>query len=210
MKILVACEFSGTVRDAFSQRGHDAMSVDLLPTDSPGKHYQGDVRDLMGESFDLVIAHPPCTYLSNSGVTWLYEADNPEQRWEAMLEGAEFFRLMSTFNAPRIAIENPIQHRYAVQAHGLGRQTQIVHPWWFGHPESKSTCLWLYGLPPLVADADADQTRETMRTLPKRERERLHYIPPGPNRWKLRSKTFPGIARAMAEQWGENLKCEKG
>ena len=200
MKVLVACEFSGTVRDAFRARGHDAMSADILPTDKPGPHYQGDVLGLLREPFDLVIAHPPCTYLTNSGVVWLHR--DPE-RWEHMRAGAEFFRLMSTFNAPRIAIENPIQHKYAVEAHGLGRQAQVVQPWWFGHTEQKATGLWLFGLPKLVANADADRTRARMMELPKRERERLHYLGPSADRWKERSKTFTGLAASMAEQWGK-------
>ncbi len=199
MKVLVACEFSGTVRDAFRARGHDAMSADILPTDKPGNHYQGDVLELINEPFDLVVAHPPCTYLANSGVVWLHR--DPE-RWAHMHASAEFFRLMSTFNSPRIAIENPIQHKYAVESHGLGRQTQVVQPWWFGHTEQKATGLWLFGLPKLVANADAPHTHTRMMELPKRERERLHYLSPSADRWKLRSTTYPGLAVAMAEQWG--------
>lgn len=199
MKVLVACEFSGTVRDAFRAQGHDAMSADILPTDKPGPHYQGDVLDLLNEPYDLVIAHPPCTYLANSGVAWLHR---DAERWGHMRAAAEFFRLMSTFNAPRIAIENPIQHKYAVEAHGLGRQTQVVQPWWFGHTEQKATGLWLFGLPKLVANDDATHTHTRMMELPKRERERIHYLSPGADRWKLRSKTFTGLAAAMAEQWG--------
>ncbi|MGN8689811.1 hypothetical protein ACTND8_07905 [Atopobiaceae bacterium HCP3S3_F7] len=172
------------------------MSCDILPTDAPGPHYQGDVRDLMTEEWDLVIAHPPCTYLANSGVSWLKK--DPD-RWTKMKEGAEFFRLMGQFNSPRIAIENPIQHRYAVEEHGLGRQTQVVQPWMFGHPEMKATGLWLYGLPKLEP---TDDVRGLMELLPKNQQQRLHYLPPSEDRWKLRSTTFSGLAAAMADQWG--------
>lgn len=196
MKVLVACEYSGVVRDAMRARGHDAMSCDILPTDAPGPHYQGDVRDLMTEEWDLVIAHPPCTYLANSGVSWLKKDTD---RWTKMKEGAEFFRLMGQFNSPRIAIENPIQHRYAVEEHGLGRQTQVVQPWMFGHPEMKATGLWLYGLPKLEP---TDDVRGLMELLPKNQQQRLHYLPPSEDRWKLRSTTFSGLAAAMADQWG--------
>ncbi|MGO5251508.1 hypothetical protein ACTQ2Q_09205 [Atopobiaceae bacterium LCP21S3_F11] len=192
----MACEYSGVVRDAMRARGHDAMSCDILPTDAPGPHYQGDVRDLMTEEWDLVIAHPPCTYLANSGVSWLKK--DPD-RWTKMKEGAEFFRLMGQFNSPRIAIENPIQHRYAVEEHGLGRQTQVVQPWMFGHPEMKATGLWLYGLPKLEP---TDDVRGLMELLPKNQQQRLHYLPPSEDRWKLRSTTFSGLAAAMADQWG--------
>lgn len=195
MRVLVACEYSGTVRDAFIRAGHDAMSADLLPTDVPGKHFQGDVLALRYEPFDLVIAHPPCTYLTNSGVRWLHTEPG---RWELMREGAEFFAAMFTFNAPHIAVENPIQHRYALEAHGQGKPTQTVQPWWFGHPEQKATGLWLRGLPPLYPTEDV-QTH--MLSLPKNERERLHYLPPSEDRWKLRSQTFTGLAEAMATQW---------
>lgn len=199
-KVLIACEYSGVERDAFIAAGHDAMSCDLLPTDVPGPHYQGDVRDLLDEPFDLVIAHPTCTYLSNSGVCHLHK---DKDRWALMREGAQFFGLMATFNSPRIAIENPIQHHYAVDEHGLGRQSQVVQPWQFGHTEQKATCLWLFGLPNLVP---TNNVKAEMMSLPKRERERLHYLPPGPNRWKERSKSFSGIAAAMADQWGGLLK----
>ena len=195
MKVLVACEYSGTVRDAFRERGHDAMSCDILPTDRPGPYYQGPVEDLLSEPFDLVVAHPPCTYLSNAGVQYLKD---PE-RWSKMLEGASFFWLMSQFNSPRIAIENPVQHRHAKEAHGLGNQTQIIHPWQHGHPETKPTCLWLFGLPKLNP---TDDVRWLMELVPDNRRRRLSYLPPSKDRWKIRSTTYKGIAEAMAEQWG--------
>lgn len=197
VKVLVACEYSGTVRDAFIERGHDAMSCDLLPTDAPGPHYQGSVLDLLQEPYDLVVAHPPCTYLAVSGIQYLKDPDS--DRWNSMREGATFFWCMSQFNSPRIAIENPVQHRHAKEIHGLGQATQIVHPWMFGHPEKKQTCLWLENLPPLVP---TDDVRWHMELLHKRDQERLRYLTPSPDRWKLRSTTFSGIAAAMADQWG--------
>lgn len=196
MKVLIACESSGVERDAFLSRGHDAMSCDLLPTESPGPHYQGDVRDLMGEHWDLVIAHPPCTYLSNSGVRWLYS--DPD-RWGLMREGAEFFALMFDFSTPRLCVENPVQHKYAVEAHGKGRQTQTVQPWQFGTPETKRTCYWLRGLPPLKGTKNV---YAEMLSLPKTISHKVHYASPGEERWKLRSKSDLNIAAAMADQWG--------
>lgn len=195
MKVLVACEYSGTVRDAFIAKGHDAMSCDLLPTDTTGPHYQGDVFDIINDGWDLMVAHPPCTYLSNSGVSWLYKDGN---RWKDMIEGAVFFRKLYESNIPMIAVENPIMHGYAKQIIGA-KQTQVVQPWMFGHTEQKATCLWLKGLPKLKPTNDV---KTEMMELPKRERERLHYLPPSEERWKLRSKTYDGIAKAMAEQWG--------
>jgi len=195
VRVLVACEYSGVVRDAFLAAGHDAMSCDLLPTDAPGPHYEGDVFDIIGNGWDLMIAHPPCTYLSNSGVRWL---STQEGRWENMREGALFFRGLLNTDIPRIAVENPIMHKYAVNIIGK-RQTQIVQPWMFGHPETKATGLWLRNLPPLRPTYNV---YEHMMTLPKAERNRVHYASPGPERWKLRSTTYKGIAAAMAAQWG--------
>jgi hypothetical protein len=201
MKILVACEYSGTVRDAFTKRGHDAISCDLLPSDKEGKHYQGDVFDIIDDGFDLLIAHPPCTFLANSGVSWLYDRKTGarnEARWDNMKEGAEFFKRLLESNIPKIAVENPIMHKYAKAIIGQ-EYAQIVQPWMFGHPESKATCLWLKGLPKLVPTNDV---QAAMKALPKNQAQRLHYLPPSPERWKLRSTTFQGIADAMAEQWG--------
>lgn len=203
MKVLVACEYSGTVRDAFTKRGHDALSCDLLPSDANGKHYQGDVFDIINHGFDLMIAHPPCTYLCNSGVSWLYQRGSNKgiknmQRWIDMAAGAKFFKLLLDANIPKIAIENPIMHKYAKAIIGVD-QTQLIQPWMFGHPESKATCLWLKGLPPLVPTNDVSAI---MKTLPKKQAQRLHMLPPSAERWKLRSATFKGIADAMAEQWG--------
>jgi hypothetical protein len=194
MRVLIACEYSGRVRDAFIAKGHEAMSCDVLPTDAPGPHYQGDVREVLDEGWDLMVAHPPCTYLANSGVSWLHK---DESRWTKMREGADFFRLLLEAPIPMRAIENPIMHKYAVSIIGR-RQDQVLQPWMFGHPEQKATCLWLEGLPNLQPTADV---RDEMKGMGDAERQRLHWLPPGPDRWKLRSTTFQGIADAMAEQW---------
>ena len=185
MKILVACEYSGTVRDAFIDRGHEAMSCDLLPTDSPGPHYQGDVSDILDDGWDMMIAHPPCTYLANSGVSWLHK--RPE-RWQLLKEGRDFFMALHDAPIPRVAVENPIPHKYG----DLPPYSQLIQPYNFGHDESKATCLWLRNLPPLMS------TVQFMGT-PKQPG---HYLPPSEDRWKLRSATFQGIADAMADQWG--------
>jgi len=204
VKVLVACEYSGRVRDAFILAGHDAMSCDLLPSDSDfGPHYQGDVFDLDLASFDLMIAHPPCTYLTNSGVCHLHT--NPD-RWAQLDDGAAFFKQLLEAPVPRIAIENPIMHKYARDRIGGVKYSQIVQPWMFGHMEQKATCLWLKGLPNLTP---TNVVKDEMMLLPKNERERLHYLPPSPNRWKLRSTTYQGIADAMALQWIEQLLKEK-
>jgi hypothetical protein len=195
MKILIACEYSGIVRDAFLRLGHDAISCDLLPTDAPGPHYQGDVFDIINDGFDLMIAHPPCTYLSNSGVTWLHRDIT---RWPKLFEGAEFFKKLLNASIPKIAIENPIMHKYSKSIIGT-HQSQVVQPWMFGHAESKATCLWLKGLDPLK---ETNNVKEEFLKRDKKDAQRLHYLPPGPDRWKLRSTTFKGIAEAMAKQWG--------
>lgn len=196
MKVLVACEYSGRVRDAFIKRGCDAVSCDILPTDSPGPHYQGDVFDIIEDNFDLLIAHPPCTYLSNSGVCHLYTEPG---RWIKMELGSLFFKKLLGSKIKRKVIENPIQHGYARNL--IGRKySQIIQPWMFGHPETKATCLWLEELPLLKA---TNNVKEYMLTLPKNQRERLHYLPPTEDRWKLRSETFQGIADALADQYGE-------
>jgi len=191
MKVLIACEYSGIVRDAFIKRGHDAMSCDILPTESEGPHYQGDVLDLLNGWWDLMIAHPPCTRLCNSGVRWL----NERNLWGEMREGAEFFRNLMGANISRIAIENPIPHGYAVKEIGK-KYDQIVQPWQFGHGETKATCLWLKNLPKLTP------------TKIVRERVgRVFRLPPSEDRAKLRSKTYKGIAEAMADQWGGGNPC---
>ena len=195
MRILVACEYSGVVRDAFRAKGHDAISCDLLPTDVAGPHLQCSVSDVINDNWDMLIAHPPCTYLTNSGVRWLHERAG---RWEQMRDGAEFFRSLWNAPIPKIVVENPIMHKYAREIIG-DKYTQIVQPWMFGHAESKATCLWIKGLPPLM---ETDNVKEQWRKLPKKEAQRLHMLPPSPDRWKLRSQTYTGIATAMSEQWG--------
>jgi hypothetical protein len=199
MRVLVGCEESGTVRDAFLALGHDAMSCDLLPTAVPGPHYQGDVRDVLDDGWDLAILHPTCTYLCNSGVRWL--TSEPD-RWKRMIEAAVFFREMLHAPIPRVAVENPVMHGYAASIVGQ-RQTQIVQPWMFGHTETKATGLWLRGLPPLLASEDV---RAVTMALPVAERAKVHYASPGPDRWKLRSVTYAGIAAAMAAQWGGDIR----
>ena len=188
MTWLIACEYSGRVRDAFIAIGIDAVSCDLLPTETDGPHIQGDVTEQLQKRWAGVIAHPPCTRLCNSGVRWLHERD----LWQDMAEAARFFRLCLNANAPRVAVENPVMHKYAAQAVGV-RHSFTVQPWQFGDPAKKRTCFWTRNLPPLVptstmtaADARAD----------------CHLASPGPDRWKERSRTYPGIARAIAEQYG--------
>ncbi len=196
MRVLVACEYSGRVREAFRKLGHDAWSCDLLPSDDNSPyHIQGDVLELLDKGWDLMIAHPPCTYLTNAGVSWLYRK---EGRWDQMREGAEFFKLLMDAPIPQIAVENPIMHKYAVEIIGR-RQDQVIQPWMFGHMEQKATCLWLKGLPVLAA---TDNVRDEMKKLPKTVQQRLHYLPPSKDRWKIRSETYQGIADAFASQWG--------
>jgi len=197
MRVLVACEYSGTVRDAFIAAGHDAMSCDVLPTDVAGPHYQGDIMDVLHDGWDIMIAHPPCTYLTNAGVTWLHrDAD----RWAKLDEGAAFFKALLDAPISKICIENPIMHKYAKERIGGVKQSQTVQPWMFGHTEQKATCLWLKGLPLLTP---TNNVKAEMMALPDRERQRLHYLPPSADRWKLRSTTYAGLAAAMADQWGD-------
>jgi hypothetical protein len=194
MRVLVACEYSGRVRDAFIARGHDAISCDLLPTEVPGPHIVGDVLDLIErEPFDLMVAHPPCTYLANSGVRWLYGGKGTvidPDRWAKMGEAAHFFRALLNAPIPMVAVENPIMHGHARMLIGRGPD-QIVHPWQHGHGEQKSTGLWLRGLP-LLVPSDIVDGRE----------QRVWRMGPSEDRWKERSRTFKGIAAAMADQWG--------
>ena len=199
MKVLVACEFSATVRDAFRALGHDAWSCDLLPTDGdPVHHIQGDALPLAyGHDWDIMIAHPPCTYLTNSGVHWLHKDPT---RWAKMDEGAAFFKAL--WNAPikHIAVENPVMHKYAKERIGGMIQAQTIQPYQFGHMEQKGTCLWLKNLPLLQPTSDL---KAETKALPTKERQRIHYLPPSADRWKLRSATYKGIAAAMADQWGK-------
>lgn len=181
MRVLVACEFSGIVRDAFARRGHDALSCDLLPTEAPGQHYEGDVLDIIDDGWDLMVAHPPCTHLSVSGARWW--PDKLAEQGEAL----DFVRALLNAPVERIALENPI----GKISTAIRKPDQIIQPWEFGHGETKATCLWLKGLPKLVPT----------NIVAGRE-PRVHRMAPGPNRWRERSRTFAGIAAAMADQWG--------
>lgn len=193
MNVLVACEFSQVVTKAFRDRGHIAYSCDLLPTEGNQEwHIQGDVLNHLNDGWDLMIAHPPCTFLCNSGVQWLYKR---EDRWTDMILGALFFKKLLVAPIDRIAIENPIPHKYALSVIGSG-YNQIIQPYQFGHPERKATCLWLKNLPNL------EPTKFVELPKDKSKAQRLHYLPPSEDRWKLRSITYQGIADAMAEQWG--------
>jgi len=202
-KVLIACEESQTVVKEFRRMGHEAFSCDILPCSGghPEWHFQQDVTELLNQDWDMIIAHPPCTYLSNSGVSWLTGKKAKPGRWEQMREGAEFFKIFLDHRCEKIAIENPIMHKYAVEIIGKNYD-QLIQPYMFGHLERKATCLWLKGLPPLKETCNR---KEEMQRLPKREAQRLHYLPPSADRARLRSKTFEGIARAMAEQWGGEI-----
>ena len=193
MKILVACEYSGVVRDAFIKRGHDAMSCDLLPTDAPGPHYQGDVFDIINDGWDLMIAHPPCTYLSVSGMHWTTRGLRDPQLTEDALT---FVRRLMAAPIERIAIENPI----SVISSRIRKPDQIIQPWWFGHDASKKTCLWLIDLPPLKPTDMLPGNAKTRRG--NQTASGQNKLPPSKDRWKIRSATYKGIADAMAEQWG--------
>lgn len=183
-RVLVACEFSGVVRDAFRVAGFDAWSCDLLPTERPGPHHHGDVRDILDDGWDLMVAHPPCTYLARSGARWW-----PDRQAE-QAEAIAFVRLLLDAPIPRIAVENPI----GALTTAVGEPQQIIQPWQFGHGETKATCLWLRGLPPLTPT----------HVVAGRE-PRVHRMSPGPTRWAERSRTLVGIAAAMADQWGATL-----
>jgi len=196
MKVLIACEFSGTVRDAFTKLGHDAMSCDLLPSDTPGNHYQGDVFDIIDAGWDLMIAHPPCTFLANSGIRWL-KGNNHRiiQRDNAV----EFVKLLYSADIKKVAIENPIGHLSTVWR----KPDQIIQPFHHGEPHWKSTCLWLKGLPLLQKTNEVDPEQKLCGgKKPGRITSQLHRLPPSKDRWKIRSKTYQGIADAFAAQWG--------
>ena len=181
MRVLIACEYSGTVRDAFIAKGHNAMSCDLLPTDKPGPHYQGDVFDVINDGWDLMIAHPPCTHLAVSGARWF--KDKVTEQAEAL----DFVQRLMNADIDRICIENPV----SIISSRIRKPDQTIQPWQFGHGETKRTCLWLKGLPKLVP-TDIVDGRD----------QRIWKLPPSPDRWKIRSATFQGIADAMANQWG--------
>lgn len=209
MRVLVACEFSGVVRRAFTRLGHDAWSCDLLPAeDGSNRHYVGDARDLLGAGWDLLmVAHPPCTRLCNSGVRWLTKPPRDktlEQMWAELDDGAGLFS--DFWNAPieRVCVENPVMHRHAAERIvNYQKPTQFVQPWQFGEPQFKATGLYLRGLPKLVPTNILTPPRRG--TLEHRRWSRVHRFPPGPDRARERSRFFPGIADAMAEQWGGDL-----
>ena len=182
MRVLVACEFSGIVREAFRQKGHDAWSCDLLPTEIPGNHIQGNVIPILTDGWDLMVAHPPCTYLAVSGARWW------SQRQEEQEDAIAFVMLLAESPIPKIAIENPIGRLSTVWR----KPDQIIQPWQFGHGETKATCFWLKGLP-LLIHTHVVEGREA----------RIHKMPPSKNRGKDRSRTYTGIAVALADQWGK-------
>jgi len=201
--VLIACEYSGVVREAFrAYHGINAISCDILPPEDgrTDYHYQGDVRDLLKPSYkwDAMIFFAPCTYLTNSGVRWLYNSDGTANvgRWINMRDGAQFFNLLLKADIPLIAGENPIQHKHARKL--IRKYDQIIQPYQFGHMEQKATCLWLKGLPKLVETCNV---YEQMKALPKKEQQKVHYMSPGPERGLERSRTYSGIAQAMAAQW---------
>ena len=180
-RVLVACEYSGAVRDAFSAVGFDAWSCDLMPSETPGNHYQGSVLDILDDGWDCLIAHPPCTHLAVSGARWFVE------KRESQREALEFVKTLMSAPIKHIAIENPV----SIISTKIREPDQVIQPWMFGHGETKATCLWLKNLPHLVPT----------NIVPGRE-QRIHRMPPGPNRAKERSRTYQGIANAMANQWG--------
>lgn len=181
MRVLVACEFSGVVRDAFAARGHDAWSCDLLPTERPGQHYQCPVEEVLPRGWDLMVAHPPCTHLAVSGARWFNEKRAEQE------DALDFVRMLLSASIPQIALENPV----SIISTRVRKPDQIIQPWQFGHGETKATCLWLRGLPLLKPTCVVEGRVE-----------RVHRCPPGLDRWKERSRTYEGIAKAMAEQWG--------
>lgn len=180
LKVLIACEFSGIVRDAFIKKGHNAISCDILPTEKPGPHYQGDVLDIINDGWDLMIAHPPCTHLAVSGARWF------KYKQKEQTEALKFIKILLNAPIKKIALENPI----SIISTKIRKPDQIIQPWQFGHGETKATCLWLKNLPKLKSTNIVDG-REN----------RIHKMPPSKDRWKNRSRTFHGIANAMADQW---------
>ena len=213
-RVLVACEYSGIVRDAFAAAGWDAWSCDTLPSERPGKHYQGDVRDILNEGWDMMIGHPPCTYLCKSGVRWLYNPDKTrnEPRWKSMEEGAQFFLTLWNAPIPKIVLENPIMHKYAQRIIGV-KWSQIIHPWQHGHECTKATCLWVKGeLPALrptkivgkgtvYVDRRGIKHGSDFIMRAKVGYSPLMLLPKTSERWKIRSRTFQGIGDAFANQW---------
>ncbi len=207
MRVLIGCEFSGVVRDAFAARGHDAWSCDLLPSERKGHHFQCSVLEILkdtkrgGRCWDLMISHPPCTYLCNSGVRWLAPGGKLDAKRHALMqEACDFFAALYHAPVARVCVENPVMHKYArdylvsvwkINKHDHARPAQSIQPWQFGHGEVKRTCFWLRGLPDLKPS-----------NVVSGRNPRVHHASPGPDRWKERSRTLKGIGQAMAEQWG--------
>ena len=204
MRVLVACEYSGAVRNAFIREGHDAMSCDILPTDSEGPHYQGDVLDIINDGWDLMVAHPPCTYLAVSGNRWLYNKDKSrnEERWENRKLALDFVRTLLDARIEKIALENPV----SVISSEIRKPDQIIQPWQFGDEAQKTTCLWLKNLPQLIPTKIVGKgdfvTFKSGKRHPAWYANALTSAKTKEERQKLRSKTFQGIADAMAKQWG--------
>lgn len=197
MRVLVACEYSGTVRDEFVKLGHDATSCDLLPTDKPGKHYKGNVEDILYDGWDLMICHPPCTHLAVSGAKHFHKKEKEQA------EALAFVKLLLNAPIPKIALENPV----SIISSRIRKPDQIIQPYMFGHEATKTTCLWLKGLP-LLKPTNIVGKGERVVTKGGKSLPKWYNLPPSPDRWKLRSKTFEGIALAMAEQWG-NIKVKQ-
>ena len=196
VRVLVACEYSGKVRNAFIAAGHEAVSCDLLPTDKPGPHYQGDVRNILGSGWDLMVAHPPCTYLSVSGMHWTTRGLRDPQLTEDALD---FVRALMNAPIERIAIENPV----SVISSRIRKPDQTIQPWWFGDNASKKTCLWLKNLPLLVPTKIVEpRIIEGKKRWGNQTDSGQNRLAPSDDRWKLRSETYQGIADAMAKQWG--------
>jgi hypothetical protein len=194
MRILIACEFSGVVRNAFRSRGHDAVSCDLLDSETPGSHIRGDVLGILGDGWDMMIAFPPCTHLAVSGARY-FAAKRADGRQQA---GVDFFMALTSAPIPRVAIENPI----GIMSRLHRKPDQVVQPWWFGDDASKATCLWLENLPALVSDPALRLPGDAKTRRANQTPSGQNKLGPSPDRWKLRSATFPGIAKAMAAQWG--------
>jgi len=211
LKILIACEYSGRVRDAFLKKGHKVMSCDLLPTEVEGPHYQGDVRDILYDGWDMMIGHPYCTYNTLSGIRWMYHPDDTDlpaeerrrhpqypNRMNDFLEGIDFFKTLQNAPIEKICLENSQPHGMAMDH--IGKYNQVLQPWMFGHPEVKATCLWLKNLLPLVP-THVNGGDLFSEAAPEERKAVVHFMAPGVDRWKARSRTYQFIADQMAEQW---------
>lgn len=196
MRVLIACEHSGAVRDAFSRAGHYALSCDLLPSEQPGEHYQGDIMDIVDDGWDLMIAHPPCTYLCSSGIHW--NKRRPERAIQTE-NALAFVKLLLDAPIPKIALENPI----GIISSRIRKPDQIIQPYQFGHDASKATCLWLKNLPKLTATQFIEPRMINGKSRWANQTDSgQNKLPPSKDRWKIRSETYAGIADAMARQWG--------